>query len=61
MPRERKGDKVIRLNPNNAFAYGVCGVAYFMSGQNSRAIQDLERAIALDQKYQGLKDLLDEI
>ena len=39
--------KAIEMNPNYSAAYGNRGSAYSLIGQNSRALEDLDRAILI--------------
>jgi len=40
-------DKSIRLDPNDATAYNLRGIAYYELGQHRRAIEDFDKAIRL--------------
>jgi tetratricopeptide (TPR) repeat protein len=50
--------EALNLYPNNAAAYCNRGESYRMKKQYDEAIQDLEKAISLDQNYQWAKDNL---
>jgi tetratricopeptide (TPR) repeat protein len=44
-------DEAIRLNPKNARAFQIRGLAHRAKGDNDRAIADYDEAIRLDPKY----------
>ena len=44
----RDFDEAIRLEPTNAFAYGIRGTAYYSKRDFDRAIRDFDQALRLD-------------
>lgn len=44
----RDYDEALRLEPANAWAYGIRGTAYYDKGDFDRAIQDFDQALRLD-------------
>jgi tetratricopeptide (TPR) repeat protein len=57
-PEIRDRTKEIRLNPNSANVYHNRGLTYGYKGAYDRAIQDWEKAIAINPNFQWAKDRL---
>ena len=53
--------ELIRLDPDDAEAYGTRGQVYKQLGQKNQAIQDFEKALNLDANLDWVKKELEEI